>query len=344
MEKMKRSPYGLRNADFLAVFAAVSMGCGVAFAQTSLETNYRTTGDAVVAAFAPQQEVIQKSSAVIYQGRKEIAYGVVLTADGYILTKASEIEGISELEARVDKELFENVEVVITDAIWDVALVKVDATDLVPVTYAPDSKLSQGTWVVVNGVTSRTKRRVLAGVISANAREIPAAGGAALGVQLSEAKDKLEIKEVGEGSGAEAAGLKQGDLIKAVEGKEVSEISELAKILEKKKAGETVTVTVSRDGKKFELEVTLSAKGEVFENKSRNDQMSGDFSKRRSGFPGIIQHDILAAAKTMGGPVIDLKGRVVGMNIARVNRCETFAIPVEDLKEIAEDMVAKARK
>ena len=344
MEKMKRSPYGLRNADFLAVFAAVSMGCGVAFAQTSLETNYRTTGDAVVAAFAPQQEVIQKSSAVIYQGRKEIAYGVVLTADGYILTKASEIEGISELEARVDKELFENVEVVITDAIWDVALVKVDATDLVPVTYAPDSKLSQGAWVVVNGVTSRTKRRVLAGVISANAREIPAAGGAALGVQLSEAKDKLEIKEVGEGSGAEAAGLKQGDLIKAVEGKEVSEISELAKILEKKKAGETVTVTVSREGKKFELEVTLSAKGEVFENKSRNDQMSGDFSKRRSGFPRIIQHDILAAAKTMGGPVIDLKGRVVGMNIARVNRCETFAIPVEDLKEIAEDMVAKARK
>jgi serine protease Do len=344
MEKMKRSPYGLRNADFLAVFAVVSLGCGVAFAQTSLETDYRTTGDAVVAAFAPQQEVIQKTSAVIYQGRKEIAYGVVLSSDGYILTKATEIEGISELEVRVDKGLFEDVEVVMTDPVWDVALLKVDAVDLVPGTYAPDSKLSQGTWVVVNGVTSRSRRRILAGVISANAREIPAAGGAALGVQLSEAKDKLEVKEVGEGSGAEAAGLKQGDVIKAVDGKEVSEISELAKILEKKKAGEKVKITVSREGKKFDLEVTLSAKGEIFGNLTRNDQMSGDFSKRRSGFPRIIQHDILAAATTMGGPVIDIKGRVVGMNIARVNRCETFAIPAEELKALAEDMVAKARK
>ena len=37
----------------------------------------------------------------------------------------------------------------------------------------------------------------------------------------------------------------------------------------------------------------------------------------------------------VGGPVLDLDGRCIGMNIARANRAESFAIPVEDLKEIA---------
>jgi S1-C subfamily serine protease len=44
----------------------------------------------------------------------------------------------------------------------------------------------------------------------------------------------------------------------------------------------------------------------------------------------------------MGGPVLDIKGRLIGMNIARANRCETFAIPVEELQVIAKDMMSKA--
>lgn len=345
MEKMKRSICGSISANLAAGLAGIVLCCGTALSQQSLETNFRTAGDGVLAAFAPQREVIQKSSAVIYQGRKEIAYGMVISADGYILSKASEVDMVSDLEVRVDNEQFKDAKVVLTDATWDLALIKVDAANLIPVTYAPDSKLAQGTWVVINGATSRTKRRILAGVISANAREIPTAGGAALGVELDvEKKGSLEVKKVGEGSGAEAAGIKPGDVIKSLEGKEVTDIEGLGKLLEKRKAGEKVKLFITREGKGMELEVTLSAKGEIFGEASRNDQMSGEFSKRRSGFPRVIQHDILAASSTMGGPVIDLQGRVVGLNIARANRAETFAIPVEELKALAEGMVAQARK
>lgn len=344
MEKMKRSNLSSGNAEAPAVMLALLLCVGTAFSQQSLETAYRTTGDAVTAAFAPQQEVIQKSSAVIYDGRKEIAYGMVVSADGYILTKASEVEITGPIGVRVDSELFKDAKVVMTDARWDVALLKVEATALVPATYAPDSKLAQGTWVVVNGATSRSNRRVLAGVISANAREIPAAGGPALGVTLAKADDRLEVEAVSEGSGAEKAGLKKGDVISKVNGKPVKVLKDLIKLLEDMKAGDVVKVSLKRGGKEIEADVKLSAKGELFANQSRNDEMSGDFSKRRSGFPRVIQHDILAASSTMGGPVIDLQGRVVGMNIARANRAETFAIPVEELKKLAEGMVAQARK
>jgi serine protease Do len=315
-----------------------------AFTQQSLETNFRTTGAAVTAVFESQRAVIQLSSAVIYNGRNEIAYGTVISADGYVLTKASEVEGVGKIDVRVDKESFKDAKVVMTDTRWDVALLKIDATDLTPVVFAPDSKLPRGTWVVVNGVTSRTNRRVMAGIISADNREILPEGGAVLGVTLKETKKGLAVEEVSKDSGAEKSGLKKGDIITTIDGKPVKEVAALGKLLSKMKSGSDVKVAILRDGKKDELDVKLSARGDIFREATRNDEMSGDFSNRRSGFPRVIQHDILGASITMGGPVLDLEGRAVGMNIARANRAETFAIPVEELRELAEGMIKQVGK
>ena len=335
MAKMKRL-----NLSSASVSLAFAVALAVpAFAQQSLETNFRTTGAAVTAVFEPQREVIQKSSAVIYDGNKEIAYGIVITAGGHILTKASEVEGVGKIDVRVDKEAYKDAKVVMTDSRWDVALLKIDATELTPVVFAPDSKLPRGTWVVVNGVTSRTNRRVMAGIISADAREISAEGGAVLGVTLKETKKGLTVEEVSKDSGAEKAGMKKGDILITIAGKPLKEIAALGKLLAKMKSGTDVNVTLLRDGKQSELDVKLSARGDLFRVVSRNDMMSGDFSNRRSGFPRVIQHDVLGASITMGGPVLDLEGRAVGMNIARANRAETYAIPVEELRELAEGMV-----
>ena len=302
------------------------------------------TGGAITSVFEPQRQVIQKCSAVFYDGRKEIAYGVVISADGYILSKASEIEQISDLSARVNRKSFPDAKVVLVDARWDVALVKVDAQGLVPADFAKSSDLRQGIWVVVNGVTSRTKRRILAGIVSAERREIPAEGGVVMGVELAKAKGRVEIGAVTEGSGAEKGGLLAGDIILRVDGEEMNESKQLTELLEKRKAGDVLKISVKRGDVESELEVRLAARGEVFAELTRNDEMSGDFSVRRSGFPKVIQHDILANSATMGGPVLNLEGKIVGMNIARANRAETFAIPVEELREIARNMVAQATK
>lgn len=341
MEKKKRSTSSSASARLaLALTFTVS-----ASAKQSLETNFRTTGAAVTAAFEPQRRVIQESSVVIYDGLKEIAYGTIITADGYIFTKASEVEGIKKIDIRVDKESYKDAKVVMKDPRWDVALLKIDATGLTPIVYAPNSELARGTWVVVNGVTSRTNRRVMAGIISADAREIPPEGGIVLGVTLKETKKGLSVEEVSKNSGAEKAGMKKGEILTTIAGKPVKEIAALGKIIGEMKVGTNVKITILRDGKELELDVELFARGDLFREPSRNDQMSGDFSNRRSGFPRIIQHDIYAAgSRSMGGPVLDLDGRAVGMNIARANRAETFAIPVEELRELAEGMVKQARK
>ena len=169
--------------------------------------------------------------------------------------------------------------------------------------------------------------------------------GAVLGVTLNETKKGRTVEEVSKDSGAEKAGMKKGDILTTIAGKPLKEIAALGKLLAEMKSGTDVKVTLLRDGKKMEHDVKLFARDDIFREVSRNDEMSGDISKRRSGFPRVIQHDIFgAASRTMGGPVLDLEGRAVGMNIARANRAETYAIPVEELRELAEGMVKQVVK
>jgi serine protease Do len=316
-----------------------------AVGQQSLESAYRTTGTEVVAAFEPQRMVLQTSSAIILDGRKEKACGVVISPEGHILTKASEVLEIKSIGVTVDQTSYKDAKVLMIDPTWDVALLKIEATGLVPVNFAPTSAVPQGSWVVANGATTRTTRRQLAGIVSAKIREIPAAGGAALGVVLNAKSKALEVDEVNEKSGAKEAGLQKGDVILAIEGTKVSKVEDIGKALKDHKAGTVVKVTYRREGKAITIDVRLSVRGEMFtEQVSRNDQMSGDYSPRRSGFPRVMQTDILGNRSVQGGPLLDLEGRCIGMNIARANRAESFAIPVEDLKEVAERLMKQSGK
>ena len=59
------------------------------------------------------------------------------------------------------------------------------------------------------------------------------------------------------------------------------------------------------------------------------DFANGGVSLRNDNFPEVLQHDIPLLPADMGGPVATLEGKVVGINIARVDRVTTFALPVE---------------
>lgn len=330
------------NANWILSIASAGLTLA-AVGQQSLDSAYRTTGTAVVAAFEAQRQILQTSSAVMLDGRKEIGYGVVISADGHILSKASEVIDAKSLAVTVDQTQYREVKVLAVDPSWDVALLKIEAGGLVPVVYAPTSEVPQGAWVVANGATTRTARRLLAGIVSAKTREIPASGGAALGVVLNGKSKLLEVDAVNEKSGAKEAGLQKGDVILAIEGKKLKKIEDIAEILKDRKAGSTVKMTYRRKGEEITVDVRLAARGEMFTDQmNRNDQMSGEYSPRRSGFPRVMQHDILGSKSVVGGPLLDLDGRCIGMNIARANRAESFAIPVEDLKELAGRLMKQA--
>src|SRR5690606_6759552 len=105
--------------------------------------------------FESVRQVLQTSSAVIQVGRDEVAYGTVVSPDGYVFTKASEIEGREGLSVIVDRREYKEPRVVATDPVWDVALLKIEATGLVPVRFSGEPEPARGLWVVANGATSR---------------------------------------------------------------------------------------------------------------------------------------------------------------------------------------------
>lgn len=71
-------------------------------------------------------------------------------------------------------------------------------------------------------------------------------------------KAGLYITAITEGSGAEAAGLQIGDQIVGAEGEELSSYTELSKILRNKHVGDTLTLTIVRNGEQMDVDVILT--------------------------------------------------------------------------------------
>lgn len=67
----------------------------------------------------------------------------------------------------------------------------------------------------------------------------------------------LYIVAVGSDTAAASAGLKAADVITAIDGTSISGVAELSSFLSSKRAGDTVTVTVSRSGQKKSFALTL---------------------------------------------------------------------------------------
>ncbi len=316
------------------------------YAQSILPSDVRLNGKKMWKAFEAEREILQSSSAVVYTDEKshvKTVYGVVVRSDGYILTKASEVVGKSYLSVRIGKELFKDVKIVETDPQWDVAMLKVESDHpFTPVVFSQESDVPQGHWVVSNGSTSRISRRVRVGIVSAITHEIKSAGSKViLGVLLSKKTD-LKIEKVSPKSGAEKAGLKEGDVIQSVDGKKIEKRDGLIKALLGKSPKDVVDIEVLRDGELKSFKVELMARSEK-EQFTRNDQMSGilALSSRRTGFPRVIHHDTPLSKHSVGGPLLNLDGECVGMNIARASRVATYAIPARELLEMIPRMIRK---
>lgn len=92
------------------------------------------------------------------------------------------------------------------------------------------------------------------------------------------------VNDVAEDSAAEKAGLQTGDTITALNGEAVAGSSELTSMLRQYHAGDTATLTVSRDGQEEDLVVVFDAKPQETESET-------DASDSASGEPGQFGQD-----------------------------------------------------
>lgn len=99
--------------------------------------------------------------------------GVIISADGYIITNNHVVEGATSVKVRLTNEKSYDAKVIGTDSTLDVALIKIDATDLKPATFGDSSTLKVGqTAIAIGNPLGELGGTVTDGIISALDREI----------------------------------------------------------------------------------------------------------------------------------------------------------------------------
>jgi serine protease Do len=295
-----------------------------------------------------------ESTARIQVNKKDVILGTVVSKDGFILTKGSELIDAKENRPKAtitcllrDGSVFD-AEVKGYDPQSDLMLLKVDAEVLTPVAFADPAKAEPGNWVTAPAWRNGSKTgqpddiaAVTVGVVSSASRKlylpesrIENGNRGYLGITFARI-DKDTDTTIGEVSNESArkAGIKPGDAIVALNDKAVANKEDIFDVMNTTRPGETLTVKVKRKAKdkdKEDEELTFKVKTIHLAGMDRGalqNVMGGNLSDRRGGFGKVIQHDTVLLPEQCGGPLVDLEGNVLGLNIARAGRVETWALP-----------------
>lgn len=271
--------------------------------------------------------------------------GVIISSDGYIVTNNHVVEGASQVDISLENNKRYVAKIIGTDPTTDLALLKIDGSNLPFVKFGDSDDTKIGEWVLAVGNPFNLNSTVTAGIISAKARNIgilrdvenslsvesflqtdavvnPGNSGGALvnlageligintaiasstgtftgysfavpstlvkkvmddlmkygavqrgllGVSIQDVSPELGerlntefpveqgvyVGGVNENSGGEEAGLKAGDIIIGIDGRDITNVAVLQELVARKRPGDQVSVKYLRDGKTIETKATL---------------------------------------------------------------------------------------
>jgi serine protease Do len=296
------------------------------------------------------REVVAKPSASTVRVQcdgKDTALGMVVGPDGWILTKANDLHGDIAVRLR-DGRTF--------DARWvgmhqdhDLALLKIETSGLTPIDFTESKNVAVGSWVACVGVGDDP---AAVGVISVASRNLPTSKGGMnlaqgdlskigyLGVSLEQGDGHPVVKQIMPDTPAAKVGLKEDDLIIELNTIPMGDPEQFSKEIGKHKPGDTVTLKVRRGDEEMTLSPKLARRPPSMLRGEMQNRMGSELSSRRWGYPTILQHDSVVKPQDCGGPIVDLDGRVIGINICREGRTSSWAVPSEVLQPLLLDMMS----
>lgn len=275
--------------------------------------------------FEPVIAKVRQSTVSVLRDKRRISYGVIVDPTGLILTKSSELR--KPLRCRLPDNRIVDAKIYGIDPETDLALIKIEEQMLPFVQFEPQPGSAQvGTWVAAPGTTEQP---VAFGIISVADRKIPASGGF-MGILLGDHPQGVLVTGVNKNQPADIAGIEKDDVLVKVNGIKTPNRMKLVEVVSGKQPGEKITATVLRNGKEIDIDIILGNRDELDTTNQRSvnqNTMSGTISKRRNNFPIAFRHDAVLARNECGGPLVDLDGNVIGINIARGGRVESLALP-----------------
>jgi serine protease Do len=104
---------------------------------------------------------------------QSLGSGFVISKDGYVLTNHHVVKDADEIIVKFSDRRELTAKLIGSDARTDVAVLKVEATDLPAVTIGDPNQLQVGEWVLAIGSPFGFEQSVTAGIVSAKGRSLP---------------------------------------------------------------------------------------------------------------------------------------------------------------------------
>jgi serine protease Do len=307
--------------------------------------------------------VAQASMLEVLTGERDdelLSYATVIDPDGHAVTKRSQLRGAnvgSEAWVRDPNGVRHQARVVGVDPSLDLALLEVTGLEAPPIAWTPGATVAAGQVLLTPRLGDQPPALGFAAIERRESERDPMAGPY-LGV-MSEAMTKQEAQDAGveqgvrivqvvPGNPADQAGIKVGDVIVAVDGAPVSGRDGLRRRLLERAIGERVGIELVRNGERMRIEAELAPKpDEGARRRGPRGAARGNtvtpISGRSSGFGEVLAHDAIVRPTQCGGPVVDLDGRVVGLNIARFDRTATHALGAVRVEAAVRRMLGNAQ-
>lgn len=295
-----------------------------------------------LAKFRPVVAEARESTVQFLAAGNQVALGTVITEDGYALTKFSEFARRGNVfEAKLSDGRLVPALMVERIPEFDLALVKLNATGLKPASFS-DADLPIGSFLAAPSIGEDP---AAVGVLSVQPRILSPKKKGYLGIALQPGDARATIGGVTIGSPAERAGLVPGDTITTVDGDPVGSAAQLVRAISSKAPSKKVHLTYLRDGREKTTSAQLRSRNDIPEDQ-RNFRKTLDMTRRlganvnrhRGGYPTALQHDLPLNANQAGGPLVNLDGEIIGINIARAGRVSSYALPASAIMDIINDL------
>ncbi|MCG8484974.1 MAG: trypsin-like peptidase domain-containing protein [Clostridia bacterium] len=274
-----------------------------------------------------------------YKGlEKTEVHGTIIHKDGLIVSKSSRVG--KDIMCLLNNGSYLPAQIIGRDKDNDLVLLKIDKSSLGSINLYTEHECNVGQLLGAVGMEGEV---IKSGILSVQKRKVPSKrryfNWGFLGVQF-DGEDDTVIERIIDGEAAKRAGLKEGDEI--IKFDTLSDLSRESIIdyLRTTKPGQKVLIHAKReyDGiKKFE--VTLGTVPENSFRRSYHPAYATTVSKRNRGFPIAFRHDIPIEVDECGTPVVNLQGKIIGINIARVDRTGSLAIPIDHVYKVVQTIM-----
>lgn len=301
----------------------------------------------ILAEFRDACSDVSESVVAVRELGVTLCLGMIVSEDGFILVKDSELEHGADPEIVLADGRRFGFRKIAADYAYDIALIRIDADGLKPVNLAADEPIRPGRILITPDVEGRP---LLPGVVSVETRRLQTASRGFMGVELQErprGSSGVRIRRILRGGAAQRGGLRDGDIVHSVNGNDVNSVQSMIRMIGEKPPGSLLKVRFERDDRIRTIELVLTPRfiadrsTEVFLSRYTDSESAGKYaSAHSSGFPEAFQHDTDLFPSQCGGPLLDIDGNVIGMNIARAARIVSYAIPASAVQRVYKELRA----